>query len=383
MEENNKKEIKPSDEKTTKYNRKNVEKIKRLILAAFVIMFAIPVLLCIYLMIRLSSIERKLDELSLKSAADISVETTLLETTADMSQEDITAYDSLEVWQNKNETLASAYTEVASEGDADADADDNDADIIKDNDIDSEKSQNADSEDVNDTNGESKKDESVDGQQKPNGKKVYLTFDDGPSIYTDEILDILEANDVKATFFVVHYDNEDLWPAYQRIVDDGHTLAMHSYTHIYREIYADEDSFKKDIDDIHDFLYDLTGYDCKYYRFPGGSSNHVSNVDMQLCMKYLDERGIVYFDWNSLSGDAEGGYHTAGELEANVMKYVRSNEGDSVVLMHDLSDRHSMVEGLQDLIDTLKDEGYEICPIDETTPLIQHVQYDPELIGED
>ena len=341
-------------ENTTKYNRKNVDKIKRIILAAFVIMFAVPILLCIYLMIKISSIERKIDELSLKSAVSASVETASLESTADMAAEDMTAYDSIDTQQNINDTLSSNYKEFASASDATG----SDAASISD----------ADS-----------------GEESfvPNGKKVYLTFDDGPSIYTDEILDILEANNVKATFFVVHYDNEKLWPAYKRIVKDGHTLAMHSYTHVYREIYADEESFKKDVDEIHDFLYDLTGYDCKYYRFPGGSSNNVSNVDMQLCMKYLDEQGITYFDWNSLSGDADGRYHTGPELNANIMNYVRSNEGDSVVLMHDLSDRHYTVEGLQELIDTLKAEGYEICPIDENTPLVQHVKYDPDLIGED
>ena len=348
MSEEIKQEQDSSKENTTKYNRKNVDKIKKIILAAFVIMFAVPILLCIYLMIKISSIERKLDELSLRSAVSATAETASLENTADMAAEDMTAYDSIDTHQNINETLSSNYKEPASVSDAtesDA-ATDEDASVS-------------------------------------NGKKVYLTFDDGPSIYTDEILDILEANNVKATFFVVYYDNEDLWPAYKRIVEDGHTLAMHSYTHIYREIYADEESFKKDVDDIHDFLYDLTGYDCKYYRFPGGSSNNVSNVDMQLCMKYLDEKGITYFDWNSLSGDADGNYHTGSELNANILRYVRCNEGDSIVLMHDLSDRHYTVEGLQELIDTLKAEGYEICPIDENTPLIQHVEYDPEMIGED
>ncbi|MBO6114397.1 MAG: polysaccharide deacetylase [Lachnospiraceae bacterium] len=371
MSENINKNNKASKETTTKYNRKNVDKIKRLLLAAFVIMFAVPVLLCIYLMIKLSSLERKIDELCLKSAVEASSETASLEATVDMHDDDLTAYDSLEKHQNQNEALASAYAIKASETDAyevDTDISDTEATDIETKDEESSENRISKSEAQ---------------KQQLNGKKVYLTFDDGPSIYTDEILDILEANGVKATFFVVHYDNEDLWPAYQRIVDDGHTLAMHSYTHIYNEIYADEDSFKKDIDDIHDFLYDLTGYDCKYYRFPGGSSNHVASVDMQLCMKYLDEKGIVYFDWNSLSGDADGGYHSAEELESNILRYVRSNEGDSVVLMHDLSDRHSMVEALQDLIDTLKAEGYEICPIDENTPLIQHVEYDPELIGED
>lgn len=332
-----------SQDNTTKYNRKNVDKIKRLILAAFVIMFAVPLLLCIYLMIKMSSLERKIDKLSLKSAVEVSEDSALIETTADIKQEDLTAYDSLDTQQNVNATLALGYPETASDSDADAD----------------------------------------NNEQQLNGKKVYLTFDDGPSIYTNEILDILEANDVKATFFVVHYDNQDLWPAYQRIVDDGHTLAMHSYTHIYKEIYADEDAFKKDVDEIHDFLYELTGYDCKYYRFPGGSSNNVSDVDIQLCMKYLDEKGIVYYDWNALSGDAEGGYHSAWELESRILGYVRSNEGDSVVLMHDLSDRHSTVEGLEDLIVTLKEEGYEFCAIDENTPLVQHVSYDPDLIKED
>ncbi len=351
-----------SEKNTTKYNRKNVDKIKRLILAAFVIMFAVPLLLCIYLMIKLSSIERKLDELSLKSAVEASMDTASLEMTVDKSDDDMTAFDSLDTQQNVNETLASVYYENASAGDADEE----EASYEK-----SEEKKNVEDDYT---------DESA---PKLNGKKVYLTFDDGPSIYTDEILDILEENDIKATFFVVHYDNEDLWPAYQRIVDDGHTLAMHSYTHIYKEIYADEDSFKKDVDDIHDFLYDLTGYDCKYYRFPGGSSNHVSDVDIQLCMKYLDEKGIVYYDWNALSGDAEGGYHSAGELESRILGYVRSNEGDSVVLMHDLSDRHSTVEGLQDLIVTLKEEGYEFCAIDENAPLVQHVTYDPDLIEED
>ena len=348
MSEEIKQEQDSSKENTTKYNRKNVDKIKKIILAAFVIMFAVPILLCIYLMIKISSIERKLDELSLRSAVSATAETASLENTADMAAEDMTAYDSIDTHQNINETLSSNYKEPASVSDA------------------------------TESNAATDEDASV-----SNGKKVYLTFDDGPSIYTDEILDILEANNVKATFFVVYYDNEDLWPAYKRIVEDGHTLAMHSYTHIYREIYADEESFKKDVDDIHDFLYDLTGYDCKYYRFPGGSSNNVSNVDMQLCMKYLDEKGITYFDWNSLSGDADGNYHTGSELNANILGYVRCNEGDSIVLMHDLSDRHYTVEGLQELIDTLKAEGYEICPIDENTPLIQHVEYDPDLIGED
>lgn len=363
MKEN---ENKNQEETATKYNRKNVDKIKKLIIAVFVVMFALPILICIFLMIKISSMERRLDELSNHSHSNAVVETVSDKKINNYEKQDMTSYDYIDTQQSITENLALGNLTVASEEDADFDKEENKA--------------TASDADMTENDNEALED---DKEYSLNGKKVYLTFDDGPSIYTDEILDILEENNVKATFFVVHYDNEDLWPAYQRIVYDGHTLAMHSYTHIYREIYKDEDSFKKDVDDLHDFLYDLTGYDCKYYRFPGGSSNHVSNVDIQLCMKYLDECGITYFDWNSLSGDAEGGYHTASDLDANILKYVRSNEGDSIVLMHDLSDRHSTVEGLQYLIDTLKEEGYEICAIDENTPLIQHVKYDPDLIGED
>ena len=351
MEENNK-------NKKTEYNRKNVEFIKKMLIAIFVIMFAIPVLLCIYLMIRLNSLERKLDEISLKTAVSIG-STTVSETVEnDYKEQDMTAFSQLEIYDNENTYLSSgstgtANTEISTDSDAESD------DIYNGENIDEDATVLRKNIELN-------------------GKKVYLTFDDGTSIYSDEILDILAENDVKATFFVVHYSEEDLWPVYNRIVEEGHTLAMHSYTHIYREIYADEEAFEKDVQDIHDFLYEQTGYDCKFYRFPGGSSNHVSNVDMQECMRFLDEQGIVYYDWNALSNDAVSEYLTPYQLNSNIMQYVRSNEGDSVVLMHDLSTTHATVEGLQDLIDTLKAEGYEICAIDDNTTPVQHVKYEPD-----
>ena len=82
--------------------------------------------------------------------------------------------------------------------------------------------------------------------------KVYLTFDDGPSIYTDEILDILDRYHVKATFFVVGKDGSEAEAALQRIVEDGHTLGMHSYSHKYKELYESLDSFTEDFARIRD-----------------------------------------------------------------------------------------------------------------------------------
>ena len=208
--------------------------------------------------------------------------------------------------------------------------------------------------------------------------KVYLTFDDGPSIYTDEILDVLKANDVKATFFVVYNPDKTLWPMYQRIVDEGHTLAMHSYSHVYDEIYSSEEAFKDDVSSIQSFLYEQTGVQVKYYRFPGGSSNSVGDVDIQDLMGYLYGSGITYYDWNALSEDAVDPTLTPEELNDNVMGYVRANNEDSIVLLHDLENAPGTAEGLQQLIDTLQEEGYQICPIDDNTIPVQHITYEGE-----
>lgn len=206
-------------------------------------------------------------------------------------------------------------------------------------------------------------------------KRVYLTFDDGPSIYTGQILDILAANDVKATFFVIAREDPSYWEYYTRIIEEGHTLGMHSYTHNYSQVYASLDAFENDVNQLSQFLYDRTGERPTIYRFPGGSSNSVTHVPIEECIAYLNEQGIAYYDWNALNGDAVTNELSTDRLIENIMTSVRQNN-TSIVLMHDIPSRHNTVESLQELIDTLKDEGYEILPIDEDTPLIQHVPYD-------
>ncbi len=206
---------------------------------------------------------------------------------------------------------------------------------------------------------------------KKKNKRVYLTFDDGPSVYTGQILDILKANDVKATFFVIGKD-EEYYDYYKRIVNEGHTLGMHSYTHDYQKLYASTESFGSEIEELQKLLLDVTGVKSNIFRFPGGSSNSVSQLSIDNYIAYLNEHGINYYDWNALSGDAVDSSLSPEQLVDNIMKDVRNNK-DSVVLMHDLQTVHATVESLQMLIDTLKSEGYEILPIDENTPLIQHV----------
>ena len=122
--------------------------------------------------------------------------------------------------------------------------------------------------------------------------KVYLTFDDGPSIYTNDILDILDSYNVKATFFVVGKEETNAEEALQRIVDEGHTLGMHSYSHKYKELYESMDSFTQDFARIRDYIYQATGVESVCYRFPGGSSNTVSEIDRNEFIGYQDYKGV-------------------------------------------------------------------------------------------
>lgn len=202
--------------------------------------------------------------------------------------------------------------------------------------------------------------------------KVYLTFDDGPSSNTEEILDILKQYDVKATFFVIGKDDEESKELYKRIVDEGHTLGMHSYSHKYSVLYNSVDSFEQDFSQIQNYLYEVTGQECLYYRFPGGSSNHVSNTSMTEFIKYLNEQGITYYDWNVSSGDATSQVYTPEELVNNVITDVEKYK-TSIVLMHDAETKASTVEALGTMIEALQSMGAEILPIDESTTVVQHI----------
>lgn len=204
-------------------------------------------------------------------------------------------------------------------------------------------------------------------------KEVYLTFDDGPSSSTSKILDILKEYDVKATFFVVGKTDETSAKLYQRIVEEGHTLAMHSYSHKYNEIYKSQENFVEDMEKLQEYLYDTTGVWTRFYRFPGGSSNTVSDVDMQKLMTYLDENGITYFDWNIASGDAINGELAADSIVNNCMGSIE-NFNECIILMHDAAGKNTTVEALPEIITQVKDrEDAVFLPITDETVPIQHI----------
>lgn len=202
-------------------------------------------------------------------------------------------------------------------------------------------------------------------------KKVYLTFDDGPSKNGDKILDILKKYDIKATFFVIGKTDKKSLERYRRIVDEGHTIALHSYTHRFDIIYSSLEKFKKDYYAISDLIYKATGVRSKFYRFPGGSSNSLSKIDMNKPIKFLKEEGITYFDWNVMSGDAVKIPLSANKIYRNVVDGVARFD-ESIVLLHDLPGKETTVEALPKIIKKLKKEGYLFLAIDESTKPVHH-----------
>lgn len=200
---------------------------------------------------------------------------------------------------------------------------------------------------------------------------VYLTFDGSPSNNTGRILDILSTYNVKATFFVVGNEDEEMKSVYQRIVNEGHTLGMHSYSNKYSSLYASTDAFMNDLEKLQGYLMNVTGVSSMFYRFPGGSGNQISDINMVDYVRILNQRGIIYFDWNVSAGDSANDY-SIDDVVNQVTSGVR-NYKTSVVLLHDADNKSTTVDALGPLIEALEKMDAELLPIDENTNLIQYI----------
>lgn len=206
-------------------------------------------------------------------------------------------------------------------------------------------------------------------------KKVYLTFDDGPSKNTEKILDILKKYDIKATFFVIQKDDFDEKELMRRIVDEGHSIGVHTYTHNYNKIYDDMDGFVRDFEKIENFIYENTGATTNLYRFPGGSTNHYipSKRLFSEMVAYLDSKKYIYFDWNIVSGDDTSTVYPAEVLANNVLKKINKQQ-ESVVLFHDAALCKTTPDAIEIIIQTLIGEGYVFDKLTQESPKTQFVK---------
>lgn len=188
-------------------------------------------------------------------------------------------------------------------------------------------------------------------------KIAYLTFDDGPYDLTYSVLDLLKANDIRATFFVLGKDGVE--DRYKRIVDEGHTLANHTYYHnIGRGLYDSADSFIYQVKKLEDYLYDITGYRTSIVRFPGGSPTAGKYKDE--IVNRLHEMGYNYVDWTSETGDGS----SKKLAEKDTWSWYQDTTRDKniiILLMHDYN--YSTFNNLQRIIDDLKSRGFIFLPL--------------------
>ena len=205
-------------------------------------------------------------------------------------------------------------------------------------------------------------------------KTIYLTFDDGPSERTDEVLKILDRKNVKATFFVVGKEDEESIERIRKAAAAGHTIGMHSYSHDYETIYGSVEDFLADFYKLFVFLRDEVGVTPTVFRFPGGSLNSYDQGIYQEIIAEMLRRGFRYYDWNLSAEDAIKNSPSADTIVEGITKY-SSGKKHGVVLMHDSSHCETTVEALPTLIDTLKEQGFVFAALDRTVrPISFHYQ---------
>ena len=202
-------------------------------------------------------------------------------------------------------------------------------------------------------------------------KVVYLTFDDGPSKTTESVLDVLKAEGVPATFFVMAAENNEKYlPLLERTAAEGHLIALHTCTHEYKEIYQSAAAYWDDLAALREKLlpYVPAEQEIKWIRFPGGSSNTVSHRYggsgiMKQLIAEADERGLTYIDWNVSAEDAVGGHPSAGTIYNNIIHGV-DGRNTCIVLMHDTNATKNTAAALPDVIRWFKNAGYRFDTVD-------------------
>lgn len=197
-------------------------------------------------------------------------------------------------------------------------------------------------------------------------KVIYLTFDDGPSVYTKELLNILKEYNVKATFFVTGNGNREY---IKKAYNEGHSIGIHTYSHVYKNVYESEEAYFNDLEKVQKIIKEQTGEESRLVRFPGGSSNTVSRFNkgiMTRLSKELERRGYKYFDWNVSSSDTVKS--NSDDIANTVIR--RLKKGNNVVLQHDT--KYYSVKAVRKIIEYGLANGYTFAKLDVTSPTVHH-----------
>lgn len=192
-------------------------------------------------------------------------------------------------------------------------------------------------------------------------KRAFLTFDDGPSNRTIDILNTLKQENATATFFVLGSRVEYMPDVVKQIYDEGHYIANHGYSHVYTSIYSSPEAVLDEYTRCNDAVKNAIGvqeYNSHLFRFPGGLVGGKYATIKSQAKELLNQNNIVNVDWNALNGDAETQEPTV-EFEMQRIKETTQNKNSIVILMHDASNKEATIQALPQIITYLKEQGYE------------------------
>lgn len=201
----------------------------------------------------------------------------------------------------------------------------------------------------------------VDNIYKSDTKRVFLTFDDGPSEVTNQILDTLKQEKVKATFFVLGSNVKILPNVVKRIYDEGHYIANHGYSHVYSKIYASPQTVLDEFNQCNDAVKEaiqVPEYNSHLFRFPGGLAGGKYATIKNEANELLKQNEVMHVDWNSLTGDAETN-NLSIEFELQRLRETSEGKNSLVILMHDAQAKKTTADALPNIIAYLKEQGYK------------------------
>lgn len=206
------------------------------------------------------------------------------------------------------------------------------------------------------------------------GPVAYLTFDDGPSLNTPDILDMLARHGVPATFFVCGNVTQFGRAIYNRILAEGHMIGNHTFSHDTSRIYSSSEAFLADFFKLQDLIAKTTGFATRILRFPGGSNSGHARRDVMLdIIQKLRELGYQYFDWNVSARDAEELYQDRDAIINSVLEGARG-KSRAIILLHDSRTRMSTVEALPAIIEGLIGMGFTFRALNHESYPVQFIR---------
>ncbi len=208
-------------------------------------------------------------------------------------------------------------------------------------------------------------------------KYVYLTFDDGPTKgNTPRLLDELERLNLPATFFVVGSLVKENPEAMKKMVDNNHSIGLHTMSHNRNKCYGSHESFIKENSELRDLLRERYNIECNIIRFPFGSQNSYLRMDKVFVDK-LHNNNFKIFDWHIDTTDAlnpnKGPQELLNICKRQYEKFYKDNS-NIIILMHTNSNNDNTIKSLEGIKNYFLDLGYEFKSLDDNSKELYHIR---------